>query len=92
MVTVYSCAPVAPPSPHPARLPSVCEINLVFVPVGEASVVPCDTFHRGGVGPVPSLQPLVTYLHSISALHSAGSWVGVRVPRVWLECWLVPLC
>lgn len=36
MVTVYSC----PSNPHPAHLPSVCEINLVFVPVSEVSVGP----------------------------------------------------
>lgn len=88
MVTVYSCAPVAP-QPHPAHLPSVCEINLVFVPVHEASVGPLRHLSQRKSR---ACAPLVNfYLYTISALGSAGSWVGGEGARLTVLL-LMPVC
>lgn len=76
MVTVYSCAPVSP-TPPPVHLPSVCEINLVFVLVIEVSVGPLRHLsQRKGRACTLTVTSSLS-IGTISAVEGAGSW-GTR--------------
>lgn len=65
------------PYPHSVHLPSVCEINLVFVPVIEASVGPLRHLsQRKGRACTLTVTSSLS-VGTISAVEGAGSW-GTR--------------
>lgn len=70
-VQLCTCAPL---NPHPAHLPSVCEINLVFVPVSEASVGPLRHLSQRK-GRTCSLTPTSCNFLSTHHLCSGPCWL-----------------
>lgn len=70
------------PPPPPACLPSVCEINVVFVWISAAFVALLHLSQKGkqAYRPQPHAS-LLPFISTVSALDKAGSWVG------WEGCW-----
>lgn len=80
LMTVQLCTCVPPPPP--ACLPSVCEINVVFVWISAAFVALLHLSQKGkqAYRPQPHAS-LLPFISTVSALDKAGSWVG------WEGCW-----